>query len=155
MHILIQHTQPHLPQSKAPVCLLPTFQQHFVQTSTDLYVLRMYKYILIKKQFTLHSNQALSSQSQVLPSDLLYLENQVHTGASCIKYILVHPQHMVVHTSMYWYIPLCIDYLLVCSQYILVCTFLYQAHTRTCSVHIRTTSFMLVYTRYNLVHTML
>jgi hypothetical protein len=37
---------------------ISTFQGHFVLTSTYWYVLRMYKYKLIKKQFTLNSNQA-------------------------------------------------------------------------------------------------
>jgi hypothetical protein len=57
-HILIQYSQPHLTQCKAPVCFISTFQGHFVLNSTYRYVLSMYKYILIKKQFTLHSNQA-------------------------------------------------------------------------------------------------
>jgi hypothetical protein len=86
-HIFIQHTQPPFPQSKAPVCFISTFQLHFVQTSstssTYRYVLRMYKYILIKKQFTLHSNWA---QSPLRPSrvSFLRLSNDLQ-AASCFS----------------------------------------------------------------------
>jgi hypothetical protein len=67
----------------SPVCLLSTFQRHFVQTSTYWYVLLMYKYILIMMQFTLHSNQALSP---LLPSrvSFLCLSNDL-LAASCFS----------------------------------------------------------------------
>lgn len=60
----------HSPTSS--VCLLSTFQQHSVQTSTYWYELIQYKYIHIMIQFILHSNHLLA-RSPLRPARVSFL----------------------------------------------------------------------------------
>jgi hypothetical protein len=79
----------HSPTSS--VCLLSTFQQHSVQTSTYWYELIQYKYIHIMIQFILHSNHLLA-RSPLRPARVSFLSNRPQCSTN------------QVHTCIYWFV---------------------------------------------------